>query len=229
MGCCETHDTSSLLSPYYNSKSSSILLTEKRPSKGNKKVTFDISFTNYRHLDIKEDSLETIPWYYTELQIETSQWQMHNDSKGIKIKYQVVDDKLYANTMIILKSQITYEDIICLINNPKYRMKWDTDMLKMEILFGDANLDSTLSMSKKTYPSAQLFDRVVRKYRDLYIISFVPYEDALKDNYFLIVIFVNCKLEIFYKESAKDLRPSMENKFLWAQRLNDELIAHGKH
>lgn len=81
----------------------------------------------------------------------------------------------------------------------------------MEIIFGDSVLDATVSFSYKNKDSIELFERTVRKAKDLFVIHYKPFDDN-DENYVLFCIFINVKIEIFFCENVQDIEGYIQNK-----------------
>jgi hypothetical protein len=95
----------------------------------------------------------------------------------------------------------------------------------MEILFGETNLDGTVSLMESWELKSRLYKRNVRKYGAGVFIYYTPFDENLKDNYLLFSIHTPDKLQVYWKEDpGEDLRLDLQKKFLWASNLLDEIM-----
>jgi hypothetical protein len=224
MGCCQFPNSNSLLSPRDHLSYPSILLPERRPSRSGKTVTFDVSLT-YSELNIKEDPSHD-DWFETILSQNTENWTLHSVSNSIQLRYTLIENTLLVHATIQINVLIGHETILCLINNPKHRLRWDCEIEKMEVLFGDRVLDATICFHAKNRNKVQLFERTVRKYKDFYMISYLPYDDKKRESYSLIAVCATGKIEVFYREKLDELYKELERLQVWANRLNDEITIY---
>ena len=224
MGCCEGHSISPyLLSPRSAAAYHSILLKEKKPSK-NKKVRFEISYTNFKELHVKEETF--IPSYLSSLS-NIDEWKEIKTTQNISIKYSEESNKMLTSATLTLNTPSGHESIICLVNNPKYRVLWDTDLRRMELLFGDRNLDATVGLLEKWEEKPRLYERNVRKWGQTYYISYTPFDENLKDNFIIFLIHSTDKLQIYWKEEIQTpLDLEIEKKFIWCKKFIEEIIEH---
>ena len=221
MGCCEGHSYSPyLLSPKSAAAYHSILLKEKRPSH-NKHVRFEISYTNFKELSIREE-LE-VPWYVSDL-ANGYDWEYYKSSEKLSLHYIKEETKILISSTLSLNSTTGHKSIICLLNNPKYRLIWDNDLRTMEVLFGEANLDATVSLMDKWEDKARLYERNVRKFGSGVYIHYAPFDENLKDNFLIFAIHSPDKLQIYWKEDlTEDYEFDLHKKFIWANKLYDEI------
>lgn len=221
MGCCEGHSYSPyLLSPKSAAAYNSILLKEKRPSH-NKRVRFEISYTNFKELNIREEL--DAPWYSSDL-TNGQEWEYYKSSDKLELNYIKVENKILISSTLSLNSTTGHKSIVCLVNNPKYRLIWDSDLRKMEVLFGEANLDATVSLMEKWEVQARLYERNVRKYGTVVYIHYAPFDENLKDNFLIFAIHSPDKLQIYWKEDlTEEYELDLEKKFIWANKLYDEI------
>ena len=221
MGCCEAHLQP--LSPGQN-HFRSILLHAPRP-RLKKKVSFKLAPANFKNLAIQEIR-ESIPWYISLLDCDTSDWSAFKLTGAVRSRYVAHGSKLNTRITIILNVILGYEAIVSLINNPKYRLQWDTNITKMEIVLGDANLDATICFSYLDEGKSEIIERTVRKYNEMYMIVCVTLDKNSEDkkNYFVACIYPSNKIEMFFQEDFCDLFDALETKQEWAHRLSKEII-----
>lgn len=224
MGCCEGHTLSPyLLSPRSAAAYHSILLKDKKPSH-NKKVRFEISYTNFKELQVKEESI--IPPYITNLS-NVNEWKEFKKTHNVLLMYTEESNKVLTSAELTLNTPSGHEAIICLVNNPKYRILWDTDLCKMELLFGDRNLDATVGLLERHETKPRLFERNVRKLGQSYYITYLPFEETKKDNLLIFAINSSEKLQIFWKDNkVGNTNSELEKKLVWCKKFIDEIQEH---
>jgi hypothetical protein len=226
MGCCEVHSSDNYLS--VTRLHPSILMKEKRNSSQSKRVRFEISFNNYKNLTIQEE--EPPDWYSSILSTDFSTWEKYSNSTFADLYYIVNDGKLFTAVKVELTFEINHETIICLINNPKYRIAWDLNLRKMEILFGDCSLDAMIEMIEMGNESIKLLERKVRKFGDSVCCFYVPLKDETLDSYFLVSLIEKKTIVCYFKENLEeDFLPLVNQKLLWATRLIEEVLIYKKN
>lgn len=223
MGCCEIHNSNAYLSPI--SIHPSILLKEKRNSPSPKSVRFEISFTKYKNLQVEEDFSPV--WYEPILDQSTSTWELHRKSEVFEFSYTIEGQKILSILKINFSFEIIPENLICLLNNPKYRATWDVSIRRLEILLGDKNLDALVGLLPRTDENIQLYERKVRKFKDVYCLYYLPHRQETLDYYFLVELKEKKILNIYLKEDIEeDFAQYLENKMNWTMRLIGELKAY---
>ena len=226
MGCCEVHSSANYLSA--NTLHPPILLKGKRDSSQSKRVRFEISFTKYKNLTIQQ--AEAPFWYSSILETDFSIWSKYNNSTFTEIFYCIDQGKLFTVARVGLAFEINHETIICLINNPKYRLAWDLSIRKMEVLFGDCNQDALIEVIEMGSDSPRLYERKVRKFAENICCYYFPHKDDDLENYFLISMKKNNMITVYFKEDAeKDCLPLVNQKLLWTTRLFEEVLIYKKN
>lgn len=227
MGCCEFQVPSTyFLSNSDKSRYQSILLNKKRPSLPKKTVRFEISVMNFKQLLIPEEI--NAPWYESISNTDTSAWTIFKTNENISLKYSVEHNKLFTSLLMTLDMMISHETIISLLNNPKYRTLWDNDIKKMEVLFGDKNLDASVIIENKFSDKSRLFKRIVRKYNENYYIVLTAFAEANEKNFIVVTINGCDELIINWIEDSECLK-EQDQKFYWANKLYDEIIIQKDH
>lgn len=222
MGCCQTHLAADNLRTL--TKSHSILL--KVPKKRlEKKVSFKVEAKHHKSLNI-EETAESPLWYTSLTNSDISEWSEFIQCSTVIFNYSMLDGKLNTKIKIILNEIPDYESIVSLINNPKHRIDWDPNLLKMEIILGDPNLDATICLSEKLHGKIEVYERTVRKFKEVYMIYYSLLDKVEKDNYFAACIFPSYKIEIFCRETCKDLASTLKLKSEWALHLEKEILTH---
>ena len=242
MGCCEFQiPTSYALSSNEKNNYQSILLkrnnrTRKLPlevnnnnkrnkNKQNKRVRFEISSNNFKTLAIPEESQST--WYEGVANSDTSNWPVYKENQNVCLKYTTEANKLYLCLSIALNVIVGHKEIVCLINNPKYRVIWDTEVKKMDLLFGDCNLDASVIIEDHNCERSQLFKRKVRQCKGNFFIIHSPYEECFKMNCMVVAIYNSDRVIVHWVEDASEESQKLkENKFVWGNRLLEEIIIH---
>lgn len=223
MGCCEAQLQS--LSPSQSNCRSILLQAPRRRIK--KKVSFNIAPANFKNLVIQEIT-DTIPWYASLIDCDISEWTVFKLTGVVRCRYLAHGNQLDTRITIILNVILGYEAIVNLINNPKYRLQWDTDITKMEIILGDTNLDATIYFSYSDDCRTQVIERTVRKFKDMYVIVCATLNKSSeeKKNFFTACIYPSNKIEMFFREDITDIFDTLEAKIDWATRLSKEIIAN---
>lgn len=224
MGCCEIQLPSTYtLTTSEKSQCQSILLKKKRYSEPKKTVRFEISFTCFNKLIIPEET--KTPWYVPVSETDTSLWTLHKTNEILSLKYTENEKNIYSSLIITLGIAANHETILCLLNNPKYRVIWDTEVKKMELVFGDTNLDANVIMENHSCEKSRLSKRVVRKFNETFYIAHSFYGECCENDCMIIAIYDGDKVVITWVEYP-DQATSLDKKFLWGLKLYSEIMIH---
>lgn len=226
MGCCELQNpTTYALSSNGKSIYQSILLKDKKSSVAKKSVRFEISSNNFKTLAIPEETKS--PWYEGIANTDTANWKIYKANENVSLKYYTEANKIHLSLSITLNVIVGHKAIVCLINNPKYRVIWDTEIKKMDLLFGDSNLDASVIIEDHNCQKSELFERKVRKLKGIYYITYSPYEECYKKNCMVVAIYSSEKVIVHWVEDiSKESENLKEKKFVWGSRLFEEIIIH---
>lgn len=223
MGCCEVNRTNAYLSPIQMHHS--ILLKEKRKTPSPKTVRFEISFTNFKSLIIEEEHSPN--WYESILHNDYSSWESHIKSDRLDFSYFLEDSKIFTMLKLKFNFEISHECLICLVNNPKYRVGWDTSLKRIEILIGDNNLDAHVSLLVDSSENSQVYERKVRKLGEIFCLYYLPHKQETLDSYFLLEVNDKRTVKLYFKENFQgDLTQFLDAKKNWAMRLFAEVMVY---
>ena len=223
MGCCEVHGAGTYLSPIQIHHS--ILLKEKKKSPSPKTVRFEISFTNFKSFDLEVEHSPT--WYEPILKDDYLSWEIYLNSDRLDFSYFLEGSKIFTLLKLKFHFEISQECLICLLNNPKYRVSWDTSLNRIEILIGDNNLDAHVSLLGKINNVSQVYERKVRKFGETVCIYYLPHKQEKLDSYFLLEINDKRTVKLYFKENfQEDLTQFLDSRKNWAMRLFSEVMAY---